>query len=360
MTRESHDRQAGVTAPAPVWSGPAPLLRHLLRYATLAPSRHNSQPWLFEIEGPEARVYADPRRALRAADADGREMVLSCAAAMENLRLAALHAGRAATMELLASRAGGIVARLRLEEPRRPNADEELLFGAVTTRRTNRLAFDERELAEGLVARLVREAADAGARLRVVEGHARRAVADLVAEADRAQWARPRFRAELGAWTRTADSRSADGIPGYARGLGETASILERLLVRFASHGGPEANRDRQHLLHTPSLLVLCTRDDGPPDWAVAGVAFERVLLRAAALGLASSYYSAAIEVGPARARLREVLGETGWPQVLFRLGYGPYVRATPRRPVELVLRAFRTEAPAATALAHLPDASPG
>src|SRR5690349_18699769 len=156
MTRVLDDRQAGATTPPPVWSGPAPLLRHLLRYATLAPSRHNSQPWVFEIEGPEARVYADPRRALRAADGDRREMVLSCAAAMENLRLAARHVGRAATMELLASRAGGIVARVRLEEPRAPDADEELLFGAVAARRTNRFAFDERELPDGLVARLVR------------------------------------------------------------------------------------------------------------------------------------------------------------------------------------------------------------
>jgi hypothetical protein len=360
MTQFNHDRRTGAATPPLVWSGPAPLLRHLLRYATLAPSRHNSQPWLFEIEGPEARVYADPRRALRAADGDGREMVLSCAAAMENLRLAVRHAGRAATLELVAARAGGIVARLRVEEPRPPEPDEELLFGAVANRRTNRFAFEERELPDGLVARLVRDAADAGTRLRVVEGHTRRAVAELVAEADRAQWARPRFRAELAEWSRTTDSRAGDGMPGYARGLGETASLLERLLVRFVGHGGPEERRDRQHLLHTPSLLALCTTGDGPRDWAAAGVAFERVLLRAAAQGLASSYFSAVIEVGPARARLREVLGETGWPQVLFRVGYGPYVRATPRRPLELVLRAFRSEAPVSNALAQRFEGSPG
>ena len=36
--------------------------RFLLQWAVLAPSRHNTQPWTFEIEGDELRVYADLSR----------------------------------------------------------------------------------------------------------------------------------------------------------------------------------------------------------------------------------------------------------------------------------------------------------
>jgi hypothetical protein len=347
---ESMTREKGPGAPPP-GERAAEVLRGLLRYAVLAPSRHNAQPWLFEIEGPEARVYADVRRALHAADADGRELVLACGAALENLRLAARHAGFATTVELVAARAGGLVGRLRLEEPRPPDPAEEPLFDAISNRRTNRLAFEERPLPPGLVARLARTAADAGASLRVVEATARVAVAELVAEADHAQWENPRFRAEVAAWTRAPDAKAEDGVPGYARGLKGAASLLDRVLLRFASHGAPEERRDRQHLRHTPSLLALCTAADAPRDWALAGVAFERVLLHAAAAGLSASYYSAAIEVLPVRERLRLVLGETGFPQVLFRVGYGPEVRATPRRAPAAVLRALREGAPPPAAL---------
>ena len=37
-------------------------LKFLLRYAILAPSSHNSQPWKFSVRGNEIRVYADKTR----------------------------------------------------------------------------------------------------------------------------------------------------------------------------------------------------------------------------------------------------------------------------------------------------------
>ena len=77
-----HPLEAGVIKKHvfPAWAGPAERLRFLLRYAILAPSRHNTQPWLFEIEGDELRVYADRSRALPVADPDGRQQLMSCGA----------------------------------------------------------------------------------------------------------------------------------------------------------------------------------------------------------------------------------------------------------------------------------------
>jgi hypothetical protein len=345
--------ETGAPVERPAWESASELLRSLLVYAVMAPSRHNTQPWAFEIEGPEARVVADDSRALPVADPRGRELLAACGAAAENLRLAARHAGRWASVELLASRPAGLVARVSLEEPREPDPDEEELFAAIPRRRTNRFSFEEREVPPGLVARLARAAADAGASLRTVDPGVRPAVAELVAEADRTTWSDPRFRAELAAWTRAG---ARDGMPGWARGLGATASFVDRLLLRIVARAAAEERRSRQFALHAPSLAVLCTPADAPRDWARAGVAFQRVLLRAAAHGVAASYFSPAIAVEPVRRRLREALGETGWPQVLLRLGYGREVRPTPRRPVEAALRAWRPHGPSTpVALARRP-----
>jgi hypothetical protein len=117
------------------------------------------------------------------------------------------------------------------------------------------------------------------------------------------------------------------------------------MMVRLRNRGD-EASRDRIHALHTRALLALCTREDDAPSWFVAGQAMQRVLLRATAAGLSASYFSQAVEVAPVRARLRTALGERAWPQLLFRLGHGVPVRATPRRPVDLVLRSMTTSAP--------------
>ena len=352
---------AGSQGPVPAWAGPAEQLRFLLRYAILAPSRHNAQPWLFEVSGPELRVYGDWRRTLRAADPRGRELVMACGAALHNVEVAALRSGILTSLEVVAGgRKDALLARLTLEERRAPPPGTEALFAAISARHTNRLGFDGREVPPGVVSALVREASLVGGRLRAVEESLRGTVAELVAEGDRRQWSSARFRAELAGWSRGNAGEEVDGMPGYALGLSAPASLLQRLWVRLHGPAPEEERRDRHYALRAPGLMVLSTLGDAPSDWFAAGRAMQRVLLRATAEGLSASYFSQAIEVAEVRARLRDALAERAAPQLLFRLGFGARVRPTPRRPVQAVLRAVTTSPPAhAIALPSPPEARP-
>jgi hypothetical protein len=56
------------------------------------------------------------------------------------------------------------------------------------------------------------------------------------------------------------------------------------------------------------------------------------VLLTATAEGLATSFLSHIVEVPRAREELRQLIGATGPPQVVLRIGHGWPVAATPRR----------------------------
>src|SRR5579884_1603277 len=62
-------------------------LRFLLNYAILAPSKHNTQPWLFHVERNTIELYADQTRVLSMVDAAGRELIMSCGAALANLHV---------------------------------------------------------------------------------------------------------------------------------------------------------------------------------------------------------------------------------------------------------------------------------
>jgi hypothetical protein len=326
-------------------SSPPALLHDLLRWAVLAPSRHNTQPWIFDIAGDEVAVHADPSRALPAADPDGRQQVMACGAAIVNLRIAAAHHGRATSVESCPGvHDDGLLARVRLEERCATTEVGEALFQAIPRRRTNRLPLDGREPPEGLVTALLRAARREGVFLGPVEPHQRAEVAELVAEADRRHWADPRFRAELAAWTRPNTSARRDGLFGWSQGMGDAASMLEPLRVRMAGRGLEEAERDRRRALATPALLVLSTPDDGPAAWLAAGEALQRVLLRAAAAGLSASHFSQPIEHPDLRLRLAAASGATGKPQALFRLGYGLEVRGPPRRPIDEVVRGYAPE----------------
>lgn len=353
---------SGTERAFPVWGGPEERLRFLLRWAVMAPSRHNTQPWAFEIQGDELRVYPDARRALPVADPDGRQLVVSCGAAVANLRLAAAHFGHATSCEVIAThRRDGLLARVHLEERRATTPEAEELFQAIPRRRTNRLPLDGREPPEGLVTSLLREARGEGAWLRPIEAGERRAVAELVVEGDRRSWSQQRFRAELARWTRPNGTQRRDGMPGYALGMSDAAARVHPLLVRFTNRAQDEAERDRRRATSCKALLVLSTPRDGTPEWFAAGEALQRILLRATASGLSASYFSQPIEHPELRRRLCEVLVDPGAPQVMFRLGYGLGARPVPRRQADEVLRrveatprprdplALRTPAPAPT-----------
>ena len=85
----------------PRYGQAAEKLRFLLRYAVLAPSGHNTQPWRFVIEGESVLLYADRERRLPVADPDDRELTMSCGAALAQLLVAIHHFGLTAEVEEL-------------------------------------------------------------------------------------------------------------------------------------------------------------------------------------------------------------------------------------------------------------------
>ncbi len=306
-----------------------------------APSRHNAQPWLFEIEGHELRVRVDARRSLKVADPHGREAVIACGAAAENVRIAAAHFGHEAEVQACDPAADGAVAVVRLTDRRRATAAEDALFEAIPARRTS-TALYSRPVSADEMARLAAEVSGLGM-FRGVPRWLARPVAELVAEADAAQWSSARFRSELATWTQRPGRPPVEGLAPDRVQAGSTAGrLLRRLIGRARGHGASEL--DARADARTRSMLVLSTRDDGPREWLAAGRAMQRLLLRATVEGLSVSFLSQPIEVNDVRRRLRRELGDPGQQQLLLRVGYGPRPRFTPRRPVDLVLRSFSSE----------------
>jgi hypothetical protein len=130
-------------------------MNFLLRYAILAPSGHNTQPWLFKIIGNDTiELYADRSRALPVVDPDDREMVISCGAALHYLRVAANHFGLAERVELLPDDKNNpdLLARISFKESddggvvQKQAQQDILLFEAITKRRSNRSPFENRKL----------------------------------------------------------------------------------------------------------------------------------------------------------------------------------------------------------------------
>ncbi len=316
-------------------------LRFLLNYAILAPSKHNTQPWLFHVEHNRLEMSADPTRVLSLVDANGRELIMSCGAALANLQVALRYFGFSWMMEM-PSRPGEehLLARLTIDKGEKPDEEERKLFFAITQRRTNRRAFSDRGVPMAMLKRLEKVAGDAGTYLHVMWDEEQRTnLANLVLNADRTLWSDQQFRHELAEWVRPHESNSPDGIPAYALGKADTTSYLGTLALHTLIETPKEDIEGQPRTVKPPVLAVLATINDDWFDWLAAGLALENMLLHARLAGIWASFFSQPTEVPVQRQALRDLLGKTDYPQIVLRLGYATRVPPTPRREVDDVLK---------------------
>lgn len=315
-------------------------LLFLLNYAVLAPSGHNTQPWLFCVADGGIEIYADRRRALAVVDPGDRELVMSCGTALFHLRVAIRHFGYQPVVNVLPdSEDRDFMARVRMGASYEPTLNDHRLFMAIKKRRTNRKPFDDRPVPSPELNRLVEAARKEGATLWVLHGEQeKKELAALIAEGDRRQASDRHFRRELAAWVHTNRSRSRDGLPSSALGFNDLTSLVGPFIIRTFDWGDGQAARDQQLAEGSPVLLVFTTEEDNEAAWMRAGQALDFVLLQARAYDLHASYLNQPIEVPELRPRVAELLDTDEHPQLILRMGYGPQIEATPRRPVREML----------------------
>lgn len=317
-------------------------LRFLVRYAVLAPSSHNTQPWQFIVGENMLSLYADRQRCLPVVDPVDRALVMSCGAALFFLRTAACHFGRTPEVERFPDAADpDFLASVRLGEVCGEAPEAEALFEAIPHRRTNRRPFAEAPLPPGLPNALRRAAKAEGAHLRLfTDGDDKAALADLIAEGDRIQFDDEAFRNELAAWIRSPSA--GDGLALHSQGapqaLNIAAPVVAAVIRRFDVGDGTAA-RDHDLAEGAPTLALLMTEKDTPLEWLRAGEALGHVLLRAQVEGVQASFLNQPVEVPELRGRLRDVFCPGSHPQLLFRMGSGPDVEPSARRPIYEVRR---------------------
>ncbi|MDU8945566.1 Acg family FMN-binding oxidoreductase [Ovoidimarina sediminis] len=308
------------------------LFEALIGHAVLAPSSHNTQPWIFAPRPDGIALYADRTRALPVNDPDDRELLISCGCALFNLRVAAADRGFQASVNVLPEADDeDLLALVELT----PGEDAALRTwaGAIGLRRTCHGSFKADRPDDRQIASLAAAAEAEGAWAEFLDDpKRRRAAATLVAEGDAAQWANPHWRRELAQWMHP--RRQGDGLA-----LPGVLAPVARTVVRAIDMGDRIATKDAALAETAPVLAVIGTGADGPRDRIAAGQAMQRVLLIAAASGLQARYLNQPVQVAYLRPRLSDLCDRGGVPQSLMCLGY-PEAPSdpTPRRNLDAVI----------------------
>lgn len=316
-------------------------LRRAAVRATFAPSVHNTQPWRFQLNDSELRIYADRTRQLKVLDPSGRQLMVSCGCALMNARVSLAHDGLnvhvvrqpdATDPDLLAiltpvEAAGGDPDLADVAE----RAELAALDSVLELRQTNRRRFADDQVPAAVLEGLEAAALAEGASVYVIRDlDDRVAVTTLSQQADAIEHLNPAYRAELRAWTSDSPGRR-DGVPHLAVPHVDGTSEDDVPIRDFDTHGDgglPAAT----HSSMNQALVLVCTNGDTRVDWLRAGEALERVLLEITRHGFTASPLTQVTEVPSARAQLRQELGLVTYPHVLLRIGRAAATPASRRR----------------------------
>ena len=314
-------------------------LEALVRYAVLAPSTHNTQPWRFRVRQDALEVFADRSRSLPVADPDDRELTISCGAALQFARLTARIFSVEGPVELLPDpQQPDLLARLHLGSAAHSTTAEERRFNAIPERHTSRTPFANGAGAARAVARLAPLARQFGTALATSNDPALRTrVADLVEEADRKQMSDPAFRRELARWVKPRGSSDADGMSLSSFGLNDRLTGAAAAVIRAVDLGEGTAATHHRLAERTPWLGLLSSVEDVPKCWLRTGMALADIVLELTASGISCSFLSQPIELSDTRMKVGEAFEVEGIPQMLLRIGRGAAVPAAARRTPESV-----------------------
>ncbi len=319
------------------------ITRYVVARAIWAPSVHNTQPWRFTAEGgPHLSLYADTGRRLAAADPEGRELMISCGAALFSVRLALRSLGYIPETCVLPDPAQpALVARVSWRERAAADEFERRLSGHLLTRRTHRGAFDPEPLPPDTLAALRAGAAREGAVLRIVadDGH-RAALAAVVQAAEhQVRYDGERLR-ELTRWTPAPGSACRDGVPAtsyLARAEHTEPDFPGRDFARGHGWGLPPLTLATAHRAAGVASL-LTTAADRPADWVHTGQALQRILLTASVCGAAVALHSQPTELPLLREFIRTQLSDDAYPHLVLRIGLVTQIASSVRRDPEDVL----------------------
>jgi nitroreductase len=304
--------------------------------ANRAPSVHNTQPWRWRLDAGAIQLRADPTRRLPATDLDGRDLLLSCGAALHHLRVALGSLGWLAAVRYLPDPTDPALLATLTTTSQTPSEEDTTLAGAITRRRTDRRRFSSWPVPDQHLDVMVERAANSGALLiPVTDPFTRSRLARAIDQAACYQPDDLAYDMELTAWTGRGPA-AVDGV--LAASTPPVPQTHDDTTMRTFAPGTlaeAETGRDEPD---GGRLLVLATAADDRESVLRAGEAASAALLTATEVGLATCPLSQALEVPSTRALIRDqVLDAAAYPHLVLRIGWAPTAAPpppwSPRRP---------------------------
>ncbi|MGF1602534.1 MAG: Acg family FMN-binding oxidoreductase [Thermosynechococcaceae cyanobacterium] len=313
-------------------------LKELIRYATLAPSSHNTQCWKFRLEDRAITILPDLSRRCPVVDPDDHHLYVSLGCAAENLIQAAQAQGLSGQFTFNTSGDGSIKIAL---EP--STTTLTALFEAIPHRQCTRAEYDGKPLSPEEIKLLEMTGEGDGVRvIMLTERSEIETVLDYVVQGNTAQINNNAFMKELKSWIRFNDqeaARTGDGLSSRTTGNPSIPRWLGSLLFKLLIQVQPENDKNTRYIRSSAGIAVFVSDVNDKAHWVEVGRCYERFALQATALGIRNAFVNQPVEEASLRPAFARALGlESGRPDLVVRFGRGVAMPSSLRRSLEAVI----------------------
>ncbi|HAZ28724.1 MAG TPA: hypothetical protein DCY48_03035 [Candidatus Magasanikbacteria bacterium] len=298
-------------------------IHFLLRYAILAPSSHNSQPWRFFVSANSLDISFNEKRLLPVSDPLNRLAYIALGCALQNIRIAADYFGlQMVCMYLPNGEIGSPAVHIQFSTIGKGKKDVTHLIHAIPERRSNRMPYTPKPIPDLFLHKLRELSFGQNNIFCTTTVEMRNHIADVLMKARLTLFDHVPFRVELAGYKRHNLTRLGTGMPGFTMGFPLLMSFVAPWAVRkFNVIKLLQEKEERLLREQSPCFLIFGTKEDMPHHWVKSGECLQKILLEAERAGIHSSI-SVFPRTSDALAVYRSV-APTGYsPHMFCRLGF--------------------------------------
>ncbi len=296
----------------------------IIKYAAMAPSGYNTQPWKFKTGNDTVSLMPDFTRALPVVDSDHHALYISLGCALENLILAANESNYETKIEITGNENKPQILVTLYDEP---EAGKSELFDYILKRQARRNKYSNDKIPDNLLSELFNDPQDEGVQTKLfLSGNEIRGLVPYIIEGTWQQFSNKAFVDELVSWVRFSlkeAMQKGDGIQAASLGLPNTGRIIGNIVMKHFVSAGSEARRMEQLTKTSSGLALFMAEQNDPYHWIKLGQAFQRFGLKAAKYRISHSHLDMPCEEQQVRDKLiHDLQLKDLTPLLLIRFGY--------------------------------------
>jgi hypothetical protein len=310
-------------------------LRHFARYAILAPSGHNTQPWAISYGANSLILRADSKRSLPYSGLKANEPLVSLGSFLGVLVAVAKSFGYPTDIKLSPNKEDIATVVLGVYDAKLVDSE---VRKAIKERVSDRFKYTEVPL-DKIIKKEISSFRSNNVQINIIEDNdTKNKIASLTNEATLSTMGEKDFRKELSRWVRNNKTNQYDGMPGAVQGIPTPPSMFAKQIIKYLNVSKDQAKKDTTRILNSSALVIISVNDEDRHSYLEGGMAYSRICVTAKKRGFASAGVGAAIIDSVTREKVKEILATELKPIAIIRLGHSTRkAPKAPRYPLELV-----------------------